>query len=308
LAYYRTLAELVWAAVPTRTGGEDSDFSRSHFAITYIMESLAKLTGSVEELVSIKARDLTHAYGYFEIVELYAEEGRFDEALAWAERGLLAFPERTDERLRDVAARELRRAGRTDKAMRLIWRRLEEAPNASSYELLRRHAIAAGSWDGWRERALELLEHLEAGTRSRREASSASTARPRAARSAPRWLDARPESSELVTIFLGEGDPERAWSQAQLGGCSTRLWKQLAALREHDHPDDVIPIYQDEAERAIGTKNNQGYREGVALMSKVRALMDLTGRSDEFPVYAAKLRAAHKPKRNLMKLLDANGW
>ncbi len=83
---------------------------------------------------------------------------------------------------------------------------------------------------------------------------------------------------------------------------------QLAALREHDHPDDAIPIYQDEAERAIGTKNNQGYKEGVALMSKVRDLMDLTGRGDGFPVYAAKLRVAHKPKRNLMKLFDANGW
>jgi hypothetical protein len=39
---------------------------------------------------------LIHAYHYVQIVELLAEAGRFDEALEWAERGLAAFPDRTD--------------------------------------------------------------------------------------------------------------------------------------------------------------------------------------------------------------------
>jgi hypothetical protein len=64
-------------------------------------------------------------------VELSAEAGRFDEALEWAERGLAAFPDRTDARLRDVAAREFHRAGRQSEAISLIWTQFEERPTSS---------------------------------------------------------------------------------------------------------------------------------------------------------------------------------
>jgi uncharacterized Zn finger protein len=43
-------------------------------------------------------------------------------------------------------------------------------------------------------------------------------------------------------------------------------------------------------------------------MRKIRVLMDKAGRGDEFAAYAAQVRATHKPKRNLMKLFDQQGW
>jgi len=43
-------------------------------------------------------------------------------------------------------------------------------------------------------------------------------------------------------------------------------------------------------------------------MRKVRELLDRLDRVDEFPAYAADVRARHKPKRNLMRLFDAAGW
>ncbi len=309
LARYRALAERVWAQVPARDGNEGSDRWGSSFRITYIMEALARTTGSVDDRVAIKARDLTHAYAYFQIVELYADAGRFDEALEWAERGLAAFPERTDERLRDVAARELSRAGRSDEAMTLIWDHFQESPNASSYQFLHRHATAVGKWRTWRERALQLLRRHEAIARSRRAESADSTRGTRAVRwMPPDGLDRRAESSELVSIFLWERDPETAWTQAVAGGCSPGLWMQLAAIREGEHPNDAIPIYQAEVERAVGRKDNRGYQEGVEAMLKVRALMSRAGRGGEFSGYAVQVRAAHKAKRNLMKLFDGQGW
>jgi hypothetical protein len=92
------------------------------------------------------------------------------------------------------------------------------------------------------------------------------------------------------------------------GGCSPTLWLQLASLRERDHPEDAIPIYQREAERSIETKHNRGYEDGVGFMAKARALMDRSGRDEEFASYAAEVRGRHKPKCNLMKLLDKKGW
>ena len=303
IARYRALATRVWKQLPAIKDGSERFGSR--FRITYIMEMLASVAGSLDELVAIKASDLTHAYSYFQIVELLADSERFADALVWAERGLAAFPERTDVRLVDVAARELYRVGRDAEAMAVVWRHLEESPTAAFHELLRRHGLAAGSWDEWRKRGPQYLRAIEHAARQRRETASA---RPSASRLAPRFLDMRSESSELVTILLGEHDADAAWEQAQLGGCSPTLWLQPASLRERDHPEDAIPIYQREAERSIETKNNRGYQDGVAFMAKVRDLMDRAGNSQEFASFAAEVRGRHKPKRNLMKLFDQKGW
>jgi len=83
---------------------------------------------------------------------------------------------------------------------------------------------------------------------------------------------------------------------------------QLASIREAEHPEDAVPVYEREAERSIETKNNRGYEEGVALIAKVRDLMDRTSGDEAFASYAAEVRRRHKPKRNLMKLLDQKGW
>jgi uncharacterized Zn finger protein len=273
------------------------------------METLAKVSGSVDELVAIKARDLTYSYHYFEIVELLADAGRTDEALAWAERGIAAFPNGTDVRLRDVAARELHRVGRDDEAMSLMWAELEDSPTLKSYELLYGHATAVDVWPEWRSRALDLMRQSE--TRARSARSVAATSSPRRGLvtwKPPRGYDEHPESSELVTVFLWENDTESAWAQAKAGGCSPGLWVQLAELRQDEHPNDAIPIYQEEVERAIGAKDNRGYREAVDTMIRVRTLMQRAGHDGEFPSYAARVRAAHKAKRNLMKLFDGQGW
>ena len=306
LARYRSLAERVWEHVPV-AGIDDADQYSSRFRITFLMEALARVAGSVNEQVAIKAKDLTSAYQYFEIVELLADAGRFDQTLEWAERGLAAFPDRTDIRLRDVAARELHRAGRDAEAMGLVWMQLEERPTSASYELLMRHGTATGTWSGWRERALGLLRDRDERVRSER--SIKDTPGVNGPRSWPaRNYDHHPESSELVKVHLLENDPAAAWAQAQSGGCSPGLWMQLADLREDEHPADVIPIYQDQVEREISQKNNRSYGIAVTTMRKVQTLMDSAGKGDQFPSYAVSVRATHKAKRNLMKLLDEQGW
>lgn len=304
----RSLAHRVWDQVPTRDVSEQGFHSISNFRITYIMETLAKVTGSVDELVAIKSRDLTYAYHYVEIVELLAHAGRTDEALAWAERGIVAFPNGTDVRLREVAARELRRVGRDDQAMALVWAEFEDRPTSKSYELLHRHATAAGAWNEWRTLALDLMHQSEARARSARSALTPSSRKGSVTWKPPRGYDRFPESSELVSVFLGENDFEAAWAQAKSGGCSPRLWMQLAELRQEEYPADAIPIYQEEVERAIGAKDNRGYREAVDTMIRVRTLMTRAGREGDFPAYVAQVRAIHKAKRNLMKLFDGQGW
>jgi len=295
LGVYRHLAEEVWAKVPAISSRDERERSHSgfRFNITHMMEALARITGDIDALVDVKSRDLSYAYHYVEIAELYRKAGRFDDALEWAERGRAAFPERSDVRLREVLADEYQRRGRHDDALALMWQELTESPTPGSYQRLHSYATRAGTWEQWRAKALDHIRE-EAARRKRS--------------GAPRshWDPAG--HSWLVEVFLWEEDVEAAWAEAQAGGCSDRLWLELAARREADHPEDALPIYQREVEETVAQKNNRAYAEAVELMRKVKDLMQRADRGGEFSAYVESVRAAHKPKRNLMKLLDKARW
>src|SRR5258708_38739146 len=115
---------------------------------------LARGWGDIEQLGAVRSRDLWSAYSYLKIAEAYREARQQDHALLWAEKGLQAFPEHTDGRLREFAAEEYHRRRRHDDAMKLMWAEFAERPYLESYKTLERHAKKAGTWPKWRERAL----------------------------------------------------------------------------------------------------------------------------------------------------------
>ena len=147
---YREVAEAEWAKVPARTAKHERSEFGQHFRITHIMESLAQASGNIEELVAVMSRDLSSAYSYLKIAEVYREAGQHDGALLWAEKGLKAFPERTDARLREFAAEEYHRRRRHDDAMKLMWAEFSERPFLETYKTLEKHAKKAGTWPEWR--------------------------------------------------------------------------------------------------------------------------------------------------------------
>jgi uncharacterized Zn finger protein len=259
------------------------------------MEALAAVSGDIEELVAIKSRNLSCAYRFFEIAEIYHKARRHDQALDWAERGVKAFPERTDSRLREFLADEYHRRKRHAEAMALIWNEFADAPQLAQYQLLKQHAERINEWPTWRENALTALrERIEDAEqkRLRREYNY--------------W--GRADHSELVRIFLWEGKVEEAWLEAQSGGCEDGLWMELAAKREKEHPADAITVYQRQVDRIINKKENWAYSEAVKLLKKIQKMMTPLGRDKEFLEFVADIRVRHKPKRNLMKLLDQTKW
>jgi hypothetical protein len=68
-----------------------------------------------------------------------------------AGRGLRAFPERTDRRLREVAVEEHHRAGRHDDAMRLVWAEFCERPFLEMGQYLAKRGGSARSPGSGRE-------------------------------------------------------------------------------------------------------------------------------------------------------------
>jgi len=178
--------------------------------------------------------------------------------------------------------------------MDLIWSAFTERPTLDSYQRLKTHATAGGEWDSWRAQALDLM----------RQSTGPAT---KDVLGSNRW-GWYADRSELVKSLLWEGDVEAAWQEAVAGGCNASLWMELAARREAGYPAEVLPVYQRHLERLIDAKNNRAYAEAVALLHKVKELFDRLGKSDEFPAYLASVKAAHKLKRNLMKLLEQARW
>jgi len=275
LKAYRELAEAEWAKVPARTAKEERSEFGQHFRITHMMESLAEASGDIEELVAIKSRDLSSAYSYLQIAEVYREAGQHDNALLWAEKGLEAFPQRTDPRLREFAAEEYHRRRRHDEAMKLMWAAFSERPFLETYKTLEEHARKAGAWPEWRERALAELRRRIAAN----------------------------DHSILVEIFLHEGKAEDAWREAVAGGCSDSLWLRLAAKREKEHPADAAPIYLKYGGAAVATGSGR-YEDAVGLLAKAAALMKRLDRSAEFVLHLEALRTKYKIKRNFIKLVE----
>lgn len=296
IAAYRQLADAEWAKLPAvgPRGADRRDHAR-RFRITRAMEALARQTGDVEAVVAVKRRDLSSPYNYLQIAETYKAARKHDMALEWAERGVDAFPERTDTRLREFLADEYHRRKRHDEAMAIIWAEFAESARLEQYRLLKEHAARTGSWNVWRDKAIAFIRDSIATAGSD-------------ARSARSIWSRQTDRSEVVRILLWEKKADAAWDEAVAGGCSDVLWLALAAKRMKEHPSDALPIYQRLIEPTLNRKNKQAYREAIGLLRQIRDLMFRVGKEPEFEQYLAQVRSGHKAKRNFIALLDHATW
>jgi hypothetical protein len=289
LARYRELAEEAWAKVPKLAPGEDSRGRYgSRFRITRIMQALAQSSGNLADLIAVQERDLSIGYRFLQIAELCREHGEDDAALEWAKRGMAAFAEDPDPRLRAFLVEEYRRRGRGAEALEHSVQAFSARPALESYRELATDAKALGDWEERRLWALSLLGRPEPE---------------------PPGVMRHPSlrgrgCSELVRVLLWEDDVDAAWQAANEGGCSRDLWLKLADLRRAEHPEDAIGVYRRHVEDVIAGKDKRAYAEAVRLIDEtMRALYAESRQPEDFDAYVEEVRAAHKPKRNLMKLM-----
>ena len=296
LAQYRKLAEAKWAKVPPLAPGEkDPERYGGRWRITRMMETLAKQKGDVESLVAAKSRDLSEAFSFLEIAQIYKAAGNDEAALEWAERGIRAFPVNTDGRLREFLIEEYHRRKRHSEAIAIAWTSFLERPGLDAYQGLRHSALRANQWPEWRQKALALLRERIAAKKKQLSKSA--------------WgPPLRADHSHLVEIYLWEGDVEVAWNEAKVGGCHDGLWFQLAEARAKDNPEDAISVYTSLLKPALQYAQQQAYEDAVEILRKIRNLMLRIGKEREFSSLAQSVRAQYKPRRNFIKLLDTEGW
>ncbi len=260
------------------------------------MIGIALATGDPDELIRVKQHDLRTPDDYKEIAELLAAGGRADDAVDWARRGLDTFADRPwpTGPLRELLADMLRGRGDAIGAIELFWQAFVAHPSLDAYRRLLTEADLVDARAAWQDRAIGALRgrvtERRPGQQTRRSIATTTPA------------------SALIQILLYEGEVEAAWAAAGEHGCEQRLWLTLARAREAGHPLDAIEIYERETFDRIDTKKNAGYRSAVDYLVRICKLAEDVGRAERFDELLTEVRVRHKPKRNLMALLDERGW
>ena len=305
LATYRELAEAEWAAVPPLRPGDEEAVAEhvDRFSVTHMIESLARAHGDIDMEIAAMSRDLSSAYSFLRIARVCQQAGRDDEALDWAERGVLAFPERTHVELRAFLADAYLARSRDDDAMALIWSGLTEEPSLGAYQRLKHYADKIGSWPAWRSRAIEEV---------RRSIAVQMAAAPSPAQPTPRlprhaWRQP-PDGSLLVEILLWEGLLEAAWDEGHKLGCHRTTWLKLANRCEEARPQDAIAVYRREVEALHPISDKGVYRQVIDLLRRIGQLLSGLDRVAEFAEYAATVRVANARRPAFLALFDAAGF
>lgn len=303
IAEMRRLAEERWAGMPERMPGSGFDTTPGRFHLERMMEKLAVQAGDVDARVEVMARNLAYAFDFLEVAEVLAEVGRPDDALEWAQRGLIAFaddPHGPDPRLDDFVLGQYLNRGRVDDLVALVWDRFEKRPSPASYARVRAWATKANRWDDLQPKALDRLR-----ADAERAAKTGTPARATAAR---RWGTPQPAPAPyqtLIEVLLGDGEVDAAWRLAVAHGCPQPLWMALARAREDEHPADAVHVYQREIENLIDRKQAHWYEQAVEHVVHVGELYARGGADDDFATYLADLRHRHKPKPKFLAMLAA---
>jgi len=291
IARYRQLVEAAWKKLPA-LGPKDfrTHFDSDRYRVEHAMEELTALSGDVDGLVTVKARNLSSPHAFLELAELLQRHSRHDDALKWGENGIAAFPnERLDDLVEFCIAEHLRR-GDVERVESLSWQRFLRQPGSDAYFELVSVANRIGRAD---DLAAKALNHLWQLVRAE-EAPGA--------KRLPSWQP--PLRSALVAIHLREKNAESTWETFCGGPVDVRLWDKVAAVRGKTHPEDGVMLYKKLLPHVVnaGTRSAQ-YGEAFEIVKAVHQLRAAQGQDDVFTQELVELRLAWKAKRNFMKLL-----
>jgi uncharacterized Zn finger protein len=295
LARYRQLVEAAWKKLPG-LGPKNfrTHFDSDRYRVEHAMEELTALSGDIDGLVTVKARNLSSPHAFLEVAELLQRHGRHDDAIKWAENGIAAFPgERLDDLVKFCITEHLRR-GNADRVESLAWQRFLRQPGSEAYFELVGVTKRVGRGD---DLAAKALNHLWQLVRAE-EAPGA--------KRLPSWQP--PLRSALVAIHLREKDAERTWETFCGGPVDVRLWDKVAAVRGKTHPEDAVILYKKLLPHVVnaGTRAAQ-YGAAFEIVKAVQELRAAQSRDAAFKQELVELRLVWKAKRNFMKLLATLG-
>lgn len=269
--YWQRLSDMARRAAVS----ESEEAPSRRRAIFQLRETyLIDIAKDVDRLVGLYSEDLSDPNRYMQIGETFRAAERFDEAIAWLQRGLAeARWERT--KICDLLVAVYTQTGCLKEAARTRLDNFSREPNEYNYRMLLRAAEAIDAVPYAEERAMILL-------------------RERATRGG--W-----NADPLVKILIAIDEIDQAWAAAREFACSSDCMFLLARNRAKHHPADAIPIYEREVDNAIASKDRSGYATAAELLVSLRDLHKRAG--SDFSAYLDHIKSTHRRKVILMNYL-----
>jgi len=244
---------------------------------------LADATRQVDRYVSLLVRldrltearqygfeQLTQAHDALVLAQVLLEQGATQDALEIAEHGLSLAGElwTLATWLRDEAGA----AGEADRATRAALIALRELHSLDDYQALR--TVAGDRWPTLRDEVLAELRQA-------------------AARS----------PSGVGAIFVDEGLLDDAIAVADSAPYDYAMVEQVADAAIQTHPDWVIRMGRQQAERIMDDGKARYYHHAIAWLSRSRAAALGAGRKDDWRQYVDSLLLQHSRKYSLVPRL-----
>ena len=243
----------------------------------------AQLAGDLDTEIALLAERPDGSTTWLYIAERLQAAGRSDEALAWAERGLVADAGHlVDWRLRAFLIERYVERNRGADALALAWSAFDRVPDLSGYQTLHGLAVRFGVLDDWRSRALARMGAMK-----------------------PVWpggdgaTGEGPEQTLRVEALCWEGEFDAAWAAAGAGRCSNSALEKLADASSASHPAEAAAVYQQLVSHCVEQTHNFAYTEAIRRLHKLRPLLD----AEAFAGYVAGLRTRYRLKRNFIRML-----
>jgi hypothetical protein len=178
-------------------------------------------------------------------------------------------------------------------AVEQLWREFTASPSLRSFEQLKESALSLGQWPEWRERAFEYLRLRAAKT----------VERPAAKRRSFMLAGNDTDNSDLVSIWLAEGEVEEAYRVACAGDCADDIWLKLAALRIRTDPADALAIYKRTIRKLLARKDRYSAQQAGKLLRKTRRLMNRLNRQEEYKRFVDGLFRDFGSQRNFTRII-----
>lgn len=299
------------------------DFSsgyRRQRTMDWAIEALERC-GRPRDIIPLLEREAPITQCYGTLVERLISEKRMTEAKAVAVDGFQQTVDSAPGIAWDLESKLLRMAEREkDLSMVAAYRSLEffDRPSLDSYKTLLKAAEATGQWTTVRE---ALIRFLEVG--SRPDVPNDEASKHGKSKSAVIWplppteisvcsrRTARhhfPDVSTLIKIAIYEKDTDEIIRRYNLAK-SSRIFggsvlDEVAEAVKKSHPDVSLEIWGKLAEEQIRLVKPAAYEVAARYLRKMRDVCHKIGRVNEWDELIQTIRARHKPKRSLMKILN----
>ncbi|MFY1702980.1 tetratricopeptide repeat protein [Micromonospora sp. WMMA1923] len=260
-------------------GGSDGQ----QWAVRYLREQLAEVSGDVDRYVNVLAEHLVSAARYTLIARVLADADRPAEAIDWARRGLTHHPSgfQTAD-LRDQLVRLLIDTGDPDTAMAELWTAFHTQPTVDN---LRKLLVTATD------------THQDTPHTTGR----ALTALRERARQDPRYLP------HLIDALTLTGHHDEAWHTGlpHLQDLSARQRTELLQSRQRTHPADVQAPYREAIDtQLLDSYDKRRYDRAITLLGNLRDAHIATGDTAPFTAYLDQLRVEHRRRPTFLAKLD----